>query len=105
LKPYIIAEPRIVEGYLGQENDFMVIACDGVWDVLSPDIVIDMVRAVTNVQAAAENIKNTAMDSGSTDNVTVVVLDLREFTVNVKREKMEVVRVFDKAFPSVEAGQ
>ena len=105
LKPYIIAEPRIVEGYLGRENDFMVIACDGVWDVLSPDIVIAMVRAAADVQAAAENIKTTAIDSGSTDNVTVVVLDLREFTVNLKREKMEIVRIFDKALPIAEDGQ
>ncbi|MDD1741766.1 MAG: PP2C family protein-serine/threonine phosphatase, partial [Methanotrichaceae archaeon] len=34
LKPYIIAEPRIVEGTLGRENDFAVIACDGLWNVL-----------------------------------------------------------------------
>lgn len=97
LKPYIIAEPRITEGYLGWENDFMVIACDGVWDVLSPDIVIAMVRAAKDAQAAAENIKTTAIDSGSTDNITVIVLDLREYTANLNREQIEIVQVFDKA--------
>jgi serine/threonine protein phosphatase PrpC len=97
LKPYIIAEPRITEGYLGRENDFVVIACDGVWDVLSPDIVIAIVRAATDAQAAAENIKTTAIDSGSTDNVTVIVLDLKEYTANFKREKMEIARVVDRA--------
>jgi protein phosphatase 1L len=34
LKPYVSPEPRIVEGILGSENDFAVVACDGVWDVL-----------------------------------------------------------------------
>jgi protein phosphatase 1L len=97
LKPYIIAEPRIIEGYLGRENDFIVIACDGVWDVLSPDIVIAIVRAAADAQAAAENIKTTAIDSGSTDNVTVIVLDLKEYTANFKQEKMEIVEIFDKA--------
>jgi serine/threonine protein phosphatase PrpC len=97
LKPYIIAEPRIAEGYLGRENDFIVIACDGVWDVLSPDIVMAIVRAAQDVQAAAENIKTTAIDSGSTDNISVIVLDLREFTANVKRGKMEIIGIFDKA--------
>jgi serine/threonine protein phosphatase PrpC len=97
LKPYVIAEPRIAEGYLGRENDFLIIACDGVWDVLSPDIVIAMVRAAADVQAAAETIKTTAIDSGSTDNITVVVADLREYTTNISRQQMEIVRVIDKA--------
>jgi len=102
LKPYVIAEPRITEGYLGRENDFVVIACDGVWDVLSPDIVIAMVRAATDAQAAADNIKTTAFDSGSTDNVTVIVLALKEYTANFKREKMEIARVVDRALPQAE---
>jgi serine/threonine protein phosphatase PrpC len=75
----------------------VVIACDGVWDVLSPDIVIAIVRAAIDAQAAAENIKTTAIDSGSTDNVTVIVLDLKEYTANFKREKMEIARVVDRA--------
>ncbi len=102
LKPYIIAEPRIAEGRLGRENDFLIIACDGVWDVLSPDIVIAMVRAAADVQAAAETIKTTAIDSGSNDNITVIVLDLREYTVNLSRPEMEIVRIIDKA---IENGQ
>lgn len=97
LKPYVIAEPRIAEGRLGRENDFLIIACDGVWDVLSPDIVIAMVRAAVDVQAAAETIKNTAIDSGSNDNITVIVLDLREYTSRLSREYMEIFRVIDKA--------
>jgi protein phosphatase 1L len=97
LKPYITAEPRILEGYLGRENDFAVIACDGVWDVLSPEIVIAVVRAATDVQAAAETIKISSIDSGSTDNVTVVVLDLREHTAGLPRKKMEIVQIIDQA--------
>jgi len=97
LKPYVIAEPRIAEGCLGKENDYLIIACDGVWDVLSPDIVIAMVRAAGDVQAATENIRTTAIDSGSNDNITVIVLDLREYTANLSREQMEIFRVIDKA--------
>lgn len=104
LKPYIIAEPRITEGYLGQENDFVVIACDGVWDVLSPDIVIAVVRAAANAQDAAENIKTSAIDSGSTDNITVIVLDLRAFTANLHRQHMEIIKVIDKASEGRDSG-
>jgi serine/threonine protein phosphatase PrpC len=97
LKPFVIAEPRIAEGYLGRENDFAVIACDGIWDVLSADIVIDIVRAADDAQTGAENIKTTAMESGCTDNVTVVVLDLRKYTASLTRAKMEIVDIIDKA--------
>jgi serine/threonine protein phosphatase PrpC len=97
LKPFVIAEPRIVKGFLGRENDFAVIACDGVWDVLSPDIVIDIVRTAGHAQKAAENIKTTAIDTGCTDNVTVIVLDLRRYTATLERKKMEIVEIIDKA--------
>lgn len=102
LKPFVVAEPRIAIGYLGKENDFAVIACDGVWDVLSPDIVLAIVRAAEDVQSAAESIKTSAIDSGSTDNVTVVVLDMREYTSNLTREKMEIIEIIDK---TTESGQ
>lgn len=97
LKPFVTAEPRIVEGLLGRENDYAVIACDGVWDVLTPDVVIAMTRAVQDAQTAAENIKTTAIESGSTDNVTVIVLDLRTYVASLKRRKMETVRIIDTA--------
>ena len=97
LKPFVTAEPRIAEGYLGRENDFAVIACDGVWDVLTPDIVIAITRAAKDAQAAAENIKTTAIDSGSTDNVTVIVLDLRAYVAKLKRGKMEITQIIDGA--------
>jgi serine/threonine protein phosphatase PrpC len=102
LKPHVIAEPRITEGYLGRDNDFIVIACDGVWDVLSPDIVIAIVRAAADVQAAAENIRTTAIDSGSTDNITIIVLGLKEYTAGFKRKKMEITTVVDRALPRAE---
>ena len=82
---------------MGRENDFAVIACDGVWDVLTPDIVIAITRAAKDAQAAAENIKTTAIDSGSTDNVTVIVLDLRAYVAKLKRGKMEITQIIDGA--------
>lgn len=97
LKPYVIAEPRIVEGNLGRENDFIIIACDGVWDVLAPDIAIAIARAAEDPQSAADNIKATALDSGATDNITVIVLDLRKYTVGLKRHTMEILQIIDKA--------
>jgi protein phosphatase 1L len=97
LKPYVSPEPRIVEGYLGTENDFVVVACDGVWDVLTLQEVMDTVREVADPNQAAQKIVDLALASGSTDNVSVIVLDLRDHTRGLAREKMEIVSVLDRA--------
>jgi serine/threonine protein phosphatase PrpC len=95
LKPYVSSEPRIVEGYPGKENDYAVLACDGVWDVLAPDDVIKTVRTVTDPWRASEEISKKALNCGSTDNITVIVLDLREYVKGLKRKHMETTGVVD----------
>jgi len=97
LKPYVSPEPRIVEGILGSENDFAVVACDGVWDVLKPRDVIGVARHVGDPQLAAERIVAKALSAGSSDNVTVIVLDLRQHTAELASRKMEILAVLDHA--------
>jgi serine/threonine protein phosphatase PrpC len=95
LKPYVNSEPRIVEGYPGKENDYAVLACDGVWDALTSDEVIKIARAAIDPGRASEEISKKALDHGSTDNITVIVLDLREYAKGLKRKNMEVKGVVD----------
>lgn len=95
LKPYVTSEPRIVEGFPGEENDYAVLACDGVWDALTPDEVIEIVRTVVDPRAASEEISKMALNHGSTDNITVIVLDLREYVKGLKRKMMEITGIID----------
>lgn len=97
LKPYVTAEPRIVEGYLAKENQFVILACDGVWDVLKQDDVMNMVTSIANAEKAAAAVSTKALDCGSGDNITIIVLDLRPFTKQLKREKMEIMKIVDYA--------
>jgi serine/threonine protein phosphatase PrpC len=83
LKPFVSSEPRIVEGRLAKENDFVILACDGVWDVLVPQDVIEIARSAENPQEAAQQIKDKALNYGSTDNISVIVIDLREYLQNL----------------------
>ncbi len=95
LKPYVIANPFIVEGYLSRENDYAIIACDGVWDVIEPEDAINLARKKMEAQTIAEYVTREALRLGSTDNITVVVVDLRDYTGKLKREKMETLRVWE----------
>jgi protein phosphatase 1L len=97
LKPFVTSEPRVTEGLLGKENDVAVIACDGVWDVLKPGEVIVLARREPDPRKAAETIVARALEAGTTDNVTVVVLDLKGYTATFPREQMQVLSVLDQA--------
>ncbi|MCS7280838.1 MAG: protein phosphatase 2C domain-containing protein [Desulfobacterota bacterium] len=96
LKPYVIANPRIVEGYLSKENDYAIVACDGVWDVLEPEDVIDIARRKKEADEIAQSIVQKSLNLGSMDNITVVVVDLRDYTDKLERTKMNILRVWER---------
>ena len=59
------------------ENDkFLVVGCDGVFDVLSNDDVAAVAFNAPSPVDAAFAVRNAAFGSGSTDNISVIVVDL-----------------------------
>jgi serine/threonine protein phosphatase PrpC len=44
---------------------------------------------------AAVEVSNKALNHGSTDNITVIVLDLQECTKGLRRERIEIIRIVD----------
>jgi len=57
LKTYVIADPDIITMPLKEGDDFLVLACDGLWDVVDIETVTDLVRQHTaskGLQAAAQ---------------------------------------------------
>ncbi|KAK8899554.1 hypothetical protein M9Y10_001870 [Tritrichomonas musculus] len=54
----------------------VVIACDGVFDVLDDETVGSVADRIQNPQEAARTIKDMALERGTTDNVTCVVINL-----------------------------
>lgn len=99
LKPFVSAEPRITEGVLGKANDVAILACDGIWDVLTSEEAVAAARAAADPGEAAEQLKTRALEQGSTDNITVIVIDLRAYTVGCRNEHLQITGVTDKAVP------
>ncbi len=100
LKPFVTAEPRIEEGLLGTGNDIAVIACDGLWDVLTSQEAVAIARSAAGPDEAARLLQAAALERGSTDNITVIVLDLKAYTAQCGRDRLSVSRVLDMAVPS-----
>lgn len=77
----VIAEPEIRVHTLEPEDWAVVLGCDGVWGVMTDQMVADAVWHVMSFQGqgpveAAQEVANRAESLGSTDNITVLVMRL-----------------------------
>ncbi|XAR67132.1 Phosphoprotein phosphatase [Bertholletia excelsa] len=99
LEPYVIAEPEMMFVPRTKEDDCLILASDGLWDVLTNEEVCDVARkrillwhkrngdtlsadrraegADPAAQDAADYLSNLALRKGSRDNISVIVVDLK----------------------------
>lgn len=98
LKPWIIPDPEVMFIPRTREDECLILASDGLWDVMTNEEVCDMARKRILLwhkkngatlpmergelidpaaQAAAECLSNRAIQKGSKDNITVIVVDLK----------------------------
>lgn len=64
-EPYMIQVPR-------KDGMKLILACDGVWDVLTDDQAFEIFNHSSSPGNAAKTIEEQALEHGSTDNITVV---------------------------------
>ncbi|KAJ8250645.1 hypothetical protein COCON_G00225670 [Conger conger] len=74
-------EPEVFEiARAPQEDEFVVLACDGIWDVMSNEELCDFVRSRLEVSHDLEKVCNEVVDTclhkGSRDNMSVVLVCL-----------------------------
>ncbi len=69
-QPYIAHEIQLPDG-----NSRLIIASDGIWDVLKNEQVKDLIRDIADPSEASRLIKNEARRRGTTDDLTVIVVN------------------------------
>lgn len=78
LKPAVTAEPEISETILSAEDEYLVMASDGLWDVLSNAEVVSIIKdTVKEPGMCSKRLATEAAERGSKDNITVIVVFLR----------------------------
>ncbi|KAJ8750941.1 hypothetical protein K2173_016122 [Erythroxylum novogranatense] len=98
LKPWIIPDPEVTFLPRAKEDECIILASDGLWDVMTNEEACDIARkrillwhkrnggslpierdkeVDPAAQAAAEYLSRLALQKGSKDNITVVVVDLK----------------------------
>mmetsp|Transcript_10803 Transcript_10803/g.17687 ORF Transcript_10803/g.17687 Transcript_10803/m.17687 type:complete len:135 (-) Transcript_10803:248-652(-) len=76
LQPFVTPEPEVTETHLTTDDEFLILACDGVWDVLSKEQACEVVASEPNAEKAAVLLRDKAYSSGSGDNISVVTIQL-----------------------------
>ncbi|XP_010541032.1 PREDICTED: protein kinase and PP2C-like domain-containing protein [Tarenaya hassleriana] len=78
LKPAVTAEPEITETVLSADDEFLVMASDGLWDVVKEEEVIRIIKDTVKEPAmCSKRLATEAAERGSGDNITVIVVFLR----------------------------
>ena len=70
--------PDVKEIDLTPEDTQLIIACDGVWDVMSNQDAVNLIATEIDPLKAAKMIRDRAFELESTDNISVVVVFLGE---------------------------
>lgn len=98
LKPWVIPEPEVTFIPRAREDECLILASDGLWDVMTNEEACEIARRRILLwhkknggtlpsergegidpaaQAAAEYLENRALQKGSKDNISVIVVDLK----------------------------
>jgi protein phosphatase 1L len=73
LKQYVVADPDIQEEKVDSSLEFIILASDGLWDVVTNEEAVGMVKAIEDAEEAAKRLMQEAYERGSGD-ITVVVV-------------------------------
>lgn len=74
MKEFVVGAPYTTETELGSADEFLIIACDGLWDVTDDQEAVDLVRDKPDAQQMAKLLLEHALIKFSSDNVTVMVI-------------------------------
>ncbi|KAL5213452.1 hypothetical protein ABZP36_024299 [Zizania latifolia] len=78
LKQYVVADPEIKEEIVDSSLEFLILASDGLWDVVTNEEAVSMVKPVQDPEQAAKRLLQEAYQRGSADNITVVIVRFLE---------------------------
>ena len=77
LKSYgVISEPHVTKININENDKYVIMASDGIWDVLDDADVYEMSKNFENSKDLCNNIVEKALDKGSMDNISCFVINL-----------------------------
>jgi len=84
-KPFVSAQPDITTIARNGTEDFVIVACDGLWDTVTPEEATEVVMTYLkenqtrdgDLENLSAKLASVAKEKGSSDNITIIVILLK----------------------------
>lgn len=74
LKVHLSSEPDVKDDIIDDKTEFLVLASDGLWKVMSNQEVVDAIRNIEDPQVAAKHLTEEALKRKSKDDISCIVV-------------------------------
>ncbi|XP_024027852.1 probable protein phosphatase 2C 39 [Morus notabilis] len=74
LKKHLSSEPHVVVEMIDDNTEFLILASDGLWKVMSNEEAVNAIGQIKDARSAAKTLTEEALNRKSTDDISVVVV-------------------------------
>ncbi|KMT02412.1 hypothetical protein BVRB_9g205230 [Beta vulgaris subsp. vulgaris] len=74
LKLHLSSEPYVDEMKIDDTTEFMILASDGLWKVMSNEEAVDSIKHIKDAQSAAKHLTEAAVTRKSKDDISCIVV-------------------------------
>uniref|UniRef100_A0ACD5U8K9 Uncharacterized protein n=2 Tax=Avena sativa TaxID=4498 RepID=A0ACD5U8K9_AVESA len=74
LKKHLSSDPHVAEEVIDESSDFLILASDGLWKVMTNQEAVDEIKDFKDAQAAAKHLTEQAVNRRSKDDISCVVV-------------------------------
>ncbi|XP_050247610.1 probable protein phosphatase 2C 39 isoform X1 [Quercus robur] len=74
LKKHLSSEPDVSVEFIENDTEFVILASDGLWKVMSNQEAVDCIRQIKDARSAAKHLTEEALNRKSTDDISCVVV-------------------------------
>jgi len=76
--PYLSDEAYLHDFEISNEDEFLIMACDGVWDEISDERAVEICKSEKDPSWASAKLRDFAYLYGSDDNISVIFIRLTD---------------------------
>ncbi|KXN67321.1 protein phosphatase 2C [Conidiobolus coronatus NRRL 28638] len=77
MKEFVVGNPYTAALDIESKDKFLIIACDGLWDVCSDQDAVNLINDIEDPQEASKKLLDYALNNFSTDNLSMMVVRLK----------------------------
>jgi serine/threonine protein phosphatase PrpC len=71
----VMAEPTLGGRRLGVKDRYLIVACDGLFDVLAAAEIAEVLQRSSGARQGCESLRDEVLGRGGTDNLTILVIE------------------------------